>query len=276
VTETMNRTSKNALWLSLMVVFLLSACSQDPAPAPQPRVQTTKITTAPAPAQQTPGAPGSSESDPTADQTDASPSATDISLTAVSEPADPSPTAQTPMPEDRPPAAVAADNPDLPAVNTPAPADQAASAATPDGQPATTETASDLVQMSLQIAGTYDPTGRFDPFEPLFKESPQTPVTPAKDARKKRAPQTPLEQVALSQLKLSAIIRASSGNRALVEDATGKGYVVGKGTYMGLNSGQVVQIERDRLVVEEEVETVLGELILQTTELKLQKPAGEL
>ena len=128
------------------------------------------------------------------------------------------------------------------------------------------------------MAAAYDPDGRFDPFEPLFKEQseaePSTAVS--KEKRKKRIPQTPLERVALSQLKLSAIIRAPSGNRALVEDATGKGYVVTQGTYMGLNAGKVIKIENDRVIVEEEIENVLGELTLKNAELKLQKPAGEL
>ena len=71
-------------------------------------------------------------------------------------------------------------------------------------------------------------------------------------------------------------MRTPRGNRAIVEDATGKGYVIKKGTYIGLNSGQVILIDRARVVVEEETENVLGELIIQNTELKLQKPAGEL
>ena len=146
----------------------------------------------------------------------------------------------------------------------------------PDASKATEES-SDLIKASMAIASTYDPTGRFDPFEPLFKEEPQAePQVASKTKRKKRVPQTPLERVALSQLKVSAIIRAPSGNRALVEDATGKGYVVINGTYMGLNAGKVVKIEKDRIVVEEEIENVLGELTVKNTELKLQKPAGEL
>jgi type IV pilus assembly protein PilP len=139
------------------------------------------------------------------------------------------------------------------------------------------KTASDLVQESLQIASSYNPEGRFDPFEPLFKEEPQIPqVVDQKGQRQKRVPQTPLERISLSQLKISAIIRAASGNRGLVEDATGKGYVVEKGTYIGLNSGKVTRIEPDRIVIEEEIENILGELVIQSTELKLQKPAGEL
>jgi type IV pilus assembly protein PilP len=71
-------------------------------------------------------------------------------------------------------------------------------------------------------------------------------------------------------------MRSSAGNRALVEDATGKGYVIKKGTYIGLNAGQVIQIEKDRVIIEEEIENLMGELIVQNTELKLQKPAGEI
>lgn len=135
---------------------------------------------------------------------------------------------------------------------------------------------SELIKASLQIAGTYDPEGRFDPFEPLFKEQPTVEEEPPdKDKRKKRKPQTPLERVALSQLKVTAIIRSPSGNRALVEDASGKGYVVQKGTYIGLNAGQVIEIDKDRIVVEEEIESVMGELRIENSELKLQKPAGE-
>jgi type IV pilus assembly protein PilP len=139
------------------------------------------------------------------------------------------------------------------------------------------KSATDLIQASLQIAGSYNPKGRFNPFEPLFKEEPQKlEVVDQKGQREKRVPQTPLERIAISQLKLSAVIRAVSGNRGLVEDATGKGYVIGKGTFIGLNSGKVTRVEPDRIVIEEEVESILGDLVIQTTELKLQKPAGEL
>ncbi len=144
-----------------------------------------------------------------------------------------------------------------------------------DATQVTPET-SELVKASLQIAGGYDPKGRFDPFEPLFQDKPTAPVVASKDKRKKRIPQTPLERVSISQLKLSAIMRMSRGNSALVEDATGKGYVIKKGTYVGLNSGQVTRIDKDRVHIEEEIENVMGELIIQNTELKLQKPAGEL
>ena len=121
----------------------------------------------------------------------------------------------------------------------------------------------------------YDIKGRFDPFEPLLKDDPEQGVTTSK-TRKKRIPQTPLERVAISQLKLSAILRTGKGNSAIVEDATGKGYVVRKGTYIGLNSGQVTRISKSSVMIEEEIEDVSGEFRIQNIELKLQKPAGEL
>jgi len=169
----------------------------------------------------------------------------------------------------------------VPAPVTPGPQTEAspqAQPSAPDVAPVAAPSAetSELIQASLQIAGSYNPDGRFDPFEPLFKEQPDVQETPkATGKREKRKPQTPLERVALSQLKVTAIIRSPSGNRALVEDATGKGYVVKKGTYVGLNAGQVVDIDKDRIVIEEEVENVMGELRIENSELKLQKPAGE-
>ena len=136
-------------------------------------------------------------------------------------------------------------------------------------------TDSKLVEESMAFAGSYNAKGRFDPFQPLFKDDQEEEPAPKK-ARKRRTPRTPLERVALSQLKLSAIMRTAKGNSAIVEDTTGKGYIIRKGTYIGLNSGQVIEINKDRVMIEEESEDISGELRIHNTELKLQKPAGEL
>jgi type IV pilus assembly protein PilP len=121
----------------------------------------------------------------------------------------------------------------------------------------------------------YDPTKRINPFTPLFGRKKSDIDSDNSKKRKKRIPQTPLERIGLDQLKLVAIIRASTGNRALVEDTVGKGYIIKNGTYIGLNSGMVTQISADSVIVEEELENLKGELVLQNTEIKLQKPAGE-
>lgn len=146
-----------------------------------------------------------------------------------------------------------------------------------EGSEGKTATESKLVEESMAFAGGYNPKGRFDPFEPLFKtETEKKPVAKKPGSKNTTRQRTPLERVALSQLKLSAIMRTTKGNSAIVEDATGKGYVIRKGTYIGLNSGQVVKIEKDRVGIEEETEDISGEFRIQSTELKLQKPAGEL
>jgi len=60
-----------------------------------------------------------------------------------------------------------------------------------------------------------------------------------------------------------------------VADTSGKGYVVTVGTYIGMASGRVVEIIRDRIIVEEEVENILGKISLRKRELKLQKETGD-
>jgi type IV pilus assembly protein PilP len=121
----------------------------------------------------------------------------------------------------------------------------------------------------------YNPAGKVDPFEPLFKDRPSQKKI-KKSNRKKRQPRTPLERIDISQLKLVGIILASSGNRALVEESSGKGYVIKKGTYIGTNAGRVTDIKKNMVIVEEEYEDVFGKLKVQKKEIKLPKPPGEL
>ena len=128
---------------------------------------------------------------------------------------------------------------------------------------------------TLPISISYNPTGKIDPFVPLLKDEPVKPTQPEKVKREKREPMTPLERVDLSQLKLTAIIRTPSGLKAMVEESTGKGYIIGVGTYIGIHSGKVVNILKDRVVVDEEVEDALGNVVNRNSELKFQKPSGD-
>ncbi len=121
----------------------------------------------------------------------------------------------------------------------------------------------------------YDPIGKIDPFAPLLKGSGTTVAGVKLKEKKRRQPLTPLEKVDLSQLTLNGIIQAPSGNRAIVTEASGKGYVIRVGTFIGTQSGRVNEILKDRVIVEEEVENVLGKVVMRTRELKLQKPPGE-
>ncbi|MBU2622025.1 MAG: pilus assembly protein PilP [Proteobacteria bacterium] len=131
----------------------------------------------------------------------------------------------------------------------------------------------EIAKMQPEGTAGYNPEGKIDPFAPLFKEGVAS--SPEKQDKERRIPRTPLEMVDLGQLKLVAIMHAKSGNKALVEEASGKGYIVAKGSYMGLNSGRVAKILKDSIIIEEETENMMGKRSIQERELKLQKPLGE-
>ena len=139
----------------------------------------------------------------------------------------------------------------------------------------------EIVRTDAGIAGplaAYDPGDRVDPFEPLFRDEPEAPAVAEAEADEPARPArrlTPLERVDLSQLKLVGIIRAPSGDRALVEEASGKGYIITRGTYIGIHSGQVVEIRENGIVVEEKHRDVFGEVDVRRLELKFQRPAGD-
>jgi type IV pilus assembly protein PilP len=122
----------------------------------------------------------------------------------------------------------------------------------------------------------YDPTGKPDPFKPLFAAEAERVMPAQKQLKRKRLPLTPLQRIDLGQFKLVGVILSRGGNKALVEEPSGKGYIISKGTYIGQNFGRVKRILMDKVVVEEEVEDFLsGRRELRSTELKLQKKVGD-
>jgi type IV pilus assembly protein PilP len=158
---------------------------------------------------------------------------------------------------------------DISGIKPPAPVQQPAAAKKSKADRKLIAATSVAPQGAAGIPAQYDPTGKIDPFAPLFQNRP---VAIKKQKRKKRIPQTPLERLDL--MKLVGIILASSGNRALVEEASGRGYVIKKGTYIGTNSGKVVKIKKEKVIVEEEFEDVFGKITTRHREIKLPKPPG--
>lgn len=126
-----------------------------------------------------------------------------------------------------------------------------------------------------EIVATYDPRGKADPFKPFLL----TQKASAEGfGEVKRKPLTPLQKMALSEIQagLRAIIWGKMGNKALVEDATGKGYVLAVGTYVGQNDGIVKKILEDRIVVEEYIrDPVENRLTTNEVILKLKKVETE-
>ena len=149
----------------------------------------------------------------------------------------------------------------------PKPGPTAASAGPASGTPSS--------KLATTVTGwKYDPTGKPDPFKSFILATAAQEETP----KVVRRQLTPLQKMPLSEIEsgLKAIIWGELGNKALVEDATGKGYVVKEGTYVGQHDGIVKKIYEDRIIVEEyRRDPGKGRLEPNEVVLKLKKVEAE-
>ncbi len=125
---------------------------------------------------------------------------------------------------------------------------------------------------SGKTTSSYDPKGRIDPFVPFITVAKPTVVPdhgPVVESG-------PLEKADIDQLQLVGIIRAPSGNLALVQLADGKGYIIQTGTPIGIKKGHVAEILADKVVVEEKSVDSHNEPITVERLMKIKKPIGEL
>jgi type IV pilus assembly protein PilP len=132
-----------------------------------------------------------------------------------------------------------------------------------DAKKAASATVEEKKEAEKEEVYSYSPSGKPDPFKPFLQ------LTPFREPRS--APLTPLQKYEISQLKLVAVLFTPEGNIGLVEDATGKGYFVKKGTLVGKNDGKVTKILNDRVIVEEIFLDVLGQKKVNEIALLLQK-----
>jgi type IV pilus assembly protein PilP len=113
----------------------------------------------------------------------------------------------------------------------------------------------------------YISEGKLDPFiSPIKKTN--------KDANKKiNRKLGPLEKLDLSQIKLVAIISMKSGkkNVAMVQESSGKGYMVKVGTYIGRNNGRIIEIKNDKIIIKESIKNFSGLFEDRLETMKLQK-----
>jgi type IV pilus assembly protein PilP len=117
----------------------------------------------------------------------------------------------------------------------------------------------------------YSRKGRIDPFEPFLRKPEPEVSMNGNSELKQRVPRTPLEKIDLSQLRLTAVLRTPTKTKALVQEASGKGYVINEGTYIGNKGGQVSKILKDRMMVEEKYLDVFGKISVREREMKLQQ-----
>jgi Tfp pilus assembly protein PilP len=119
-----------------------------------------------------------------------------------------------------------------------------------------------------KVSYVYDATNKRDPFRPFSVKIVQN----MGDCEAE-----PLTCWDIGQLKLTIVISDAAEMKANVEDSTHRGYIVKKGTKIGRNNGEVVEVFPDRLKILEtnvdftgETKTNVVEMLLRSKDL----PAG--
>ncbi len=80
-----------------------------------------------------------------------------------------------------------------------------------------------------------------------------------------------LENFDLATLKLVAIFKRGEDRVAMIQDATGKGYIVRRGNYMGKNNGRIEKIDDDTLYLVEQVLNPAGDITERQVTLTLKE-----
>ena len=105
---------------------------------------------------------------------------------------------------------------------------------------------------------------RPDPFFPFLTQEIM------KAEAKAKAELTGTQKFEPAQLTLVAIVSSKRGFLAMVQDSSGIGYVLHKGTQIG-ETGKVIQITQDKVIIEQALKNVPGERTSRKTEMILNK-----
>jgi len=115
------------------------------------------------------------------------------------------------------------------------------------------------------VSYLYDPIGKRDPFKSFIVVSPEP------TALRENEMLTPLQRLDINQLRLVGTVTGKGSERALVEDAAGKGYILSMGSYVGKNGGKVVKITDGKVIIEEFYIDYFGKKQSKMISMKLPK-----
>lgn len=145
---------------------------------------------------------------------------------------------------------------------------------------AATATDTTLQNLAIQTGADsfeYMLEGRADPFVPFLSEKATVPNAPTVDMNEIIEKDMVLSGMQLfepGQLTLVALIQSGSGDLAMVQDFTGKGYVILEGTKIG-RRGVVKNIAPNTVIIEETAETRAGKKIITKVVMTLKKEGEE-
>lgn len=129
--------------------------------------------------------------------------------------------------------------------------------------------------MTLPPVPVHRYEGKRNPFSPLITLVKKQEMIVAAAQPIKRDAQTTLEKLALEQLTLTATFKDAHGYKAVVEEGTGKGHIVVKGTYIGTRGGRIQSITGDRIIIVEKTVDSDGKIFTQKKELKLASSSND-
>ncbi len=105
------------------------------------------------------------------------------------------------------------------------------------------------------VSFIYDPSGKRDPFRPYDA----TPVLTIKGQG--------LQGYDIGQLRLTAVVDNSI---VTIEDQSGKGFIARKGDKIGLNNGEIVEIQEDKIKILETSTDFTGKEVNKVLEMVLR------
>lgn len=112
---------------------------------------------------------------------------------------------------------------------------------------------------------TYDPTGLRDPFRSYEWE---------RDKLAEADVRGPLEEFDVSQLSVVGVVWNVGNARALIQDPSGQGFIVGEGARVGKNEGRIIKIDDSVVVVKETYVDMMGQEATKDIELRIRRSEG--
>jgi len=124
-----------------------------------------------------------------------------------------------------------------------------------------------------ESAFEYQIEGRPDPFLPFITERASSSENPDEIIERDQT-LTGMQLFEPGQLTLVALMVAGSGKYAMVQDFTGKGYVIEEGTKIG-RRGVVANIIENKVIIEEQALTRGGRTLTNKIAMVLKKEGEE-
>jgi Tfp pilus assembly protein PilP len=130
-----------------------------------------------------------------------------------------------------------------------------------------------LLGLGVPVCGSAESPTRIQEGDPSVKIPLRDPFQPPQMKPKKMVDESrpELERYELSELRLTGVATAADGSlSASIENSSGRGFMVKKGSIVGVNRGKIVEISMDKLVIEETLVNKLGQTTTTHFEMLLR------